>query len=52
MCAWGSEDTWVQTSLVAQWIRTHLAMDGHGFHPLVQEDSTSHRATKPMSYNH
>ena len=39
-CAW--------TSLVAQWIRIHLPMQGTWVQSLVQEDSTCHKATKPV----
>ena len=35
-----------RTSLVVQWIRTRLPMQGIWVQSLVQEDSTCHRATK------
>ena len=39
------------TSLIAQWIRLCLPMQGTRVQCLVQEDSTSHRATKPVHHN-
>ena len=39
------------TSLVVQRIRIHLPMHGMWVWSLVQEDSTSHGATKPMHQN-
>ena len=38
-------------SLVVQWIRIHLAVQGTWIQSLVQEDSTCSRATKPRSHN-
>ena len=35
-------------SLVVQWLRIHLPMQGTQVQSLVQEDSTCCRATKPM----
>ena len=40
------------TSLVAQWMRICLPMQGTQVQSLIQEDSTSHRATKPVSHNY
>ena len=40
------------TSLVAQWIRTRLPMQGTWVQFLVWEDSTCCGAAKPMSHNH
>ena len=40
------------TSLVAEWIQIHLPKQRTQVQPLVQEDSTSRRATKPMHQNH
>ena len=37
---------------MVQWLRIHLPMQGTWVWSLAQEDSTSHRATKPMSRNH
>ena len=34
-------------SLVAQWLRIHLPMQGTRVQALVQEDPTCHGATKP-----
>ena len=41
-----------QTSLVAQWIRIHLPVQGTWVGPLVQEDLTCHGATKPVRHNY
>ena len=40
------------TSLVVQWIRICLPMQGTGVRSLVQEDSTCHRASKPVPHNY
>ena len=40
------------TSLVVQWLTVHLLMQGTWVQFLVQEDSTCHRANKPMSHNY
>ena len=40
------------TSLVVQWLRVHLPMQGTRAWSLVREDSTCHRATKPMCCNY
>ena len=37
----------MQTFLLVQWMRIHLPMQGTWVWPLVQEDSTCHRAAKP-----
>ena len=42
----------VGTSLVAQWLRIHLPMQGTQVRALVLEDSTCRRATKPMCRNY
>ena len=39
-------------SLVAQWLRTHLPMQGTRIRSLVQEDPTRWGATKPVSHNY
>ena len=39
------------TSLVVQWLRVHLLMQGTRVQSLVQEDSTCRRANKPMSHD-
>ena len=41
-----------ETSLVVQWLRIHLPMQGTWVGALVQEDPTCHGATKPMSHNY
>ena len=40
------------TSLVAQWLRIHLPMQGIRVRALVWEDPTCHRATKPVCHNY
>ena len=40
------------TSLVAQWLRIHLPMQGTRVQALVREDLTCHEATKPMRHNY
>ena len=40
------------TSLVAQWLRICLPMQGTRVPALVQEDLTCHRATKPTCHNY
>ena len=39
-------------SLVAQWLRIHLPMQGTQVGALVQEDPTCHRTIKPVCYNY
>ena len=39
------------TSLVAQWLRILLPMQGTRVQALLQEDPTCHGATKPMHHN-
>ena len=39
-------------SLVAQWLRIHLPMQGTRVRALVWENPTCHGATKPMSHNY
>ena len=41
-----------RASLVIQWLRIHLAMQGTGIRCLVWEDSTCYGATKPMCHNY
>ena len=41
-----------QTSLVAQWLRICLLMQGTWVRALVREDPTCHGATKPMCHNY
>ena len=38
-----------RTSLVVQWLRIHLPMQGTRVQSLVQEDPTSRRATNPSA---
>ena len=40
------------TSLVAQWLRIHLPMQGTQVQALVREDPTCHGATKPVRHNY
>ena len=40
------------TSLVAQWLRIRLPMQGTWVQSLVQEDPTCRVATKPMCHNY
>ena len=40
------------TSLVVQWLRIRLPVQGTQVRSLVQEDSTCRRATKPMRHNY
>ena len=41
-----------RASLVAQWLRIHLLMQGTWVQALVQEDPTCHGATKPVCHNY
>ena len=47
-----SENKLMGTSLVAQWLRLCLPMQGIQVRPLGQEDPICHGATKPMSHNY
>ena len=40
------------TSLMAQWLRIHLPMQGTWVWASVREDLTCHRATKPVCHNY
>ena len=42
----------VRASLVAQWLRIHLPMQGTRVWALVREDPTCRGATKPVSHNY
>ena len=42
----------VGASLVAQWLRIRLPMQGAWVRALVQEDPTCHGATKPVHHNY
>ena len=39
-------------SLVAQWLRIHLPMQGTWVRALIQENPTGHGATKPVHHNY
>ena len=41
-----------RSSLVVQWLRIHLPMQGTRVQSLVREDPTCRRATKPVSHNY
>ena len=41
-----------RASLVVQWFRIHLPMQGTQVQFLVQEDSTGHRTTKPVHHSY
>ena len=42
----------IGASLVAQWLRIHLPMQGTQVRALVREDPTCRGATKPVRHNH
>ena len=44
--------TLVRTSVVAQWLRICLPMQGTQVRALVWEDPICHRATKPVRHNY
>ena len=44
-------NTTFRASLVAQWLRIRLPMQGTRVRALVREDPTRHGATKPASHN-
>ena len=48
----GSRSTNFQASLVAQWLRVCLPMQGTRVRALVWEDPTCRGATRPMSHNY
>ena len=43
---------WYWTSLVAQWLRIHLPVQGTRVRALVWEDPTCRGATKPVHHNY
>ena len=47
-----TESRWVGTSLVAQWLRIRLPMQGKRVRALVREDPTCRGATKPVRHNY
>ena len=48
---WRTDINILRISLMVQWLRTDCQCKGHEFN-LVREDSTCHRATKPMGHNY
>ena len=42
----------LRASLVAQWLRVHLPMQGTRVQALVREDPTCRGATKPTRHNY
>ena len=44
--------TEIGASLVAQWLRIRLPMQGTQVQALVREDPTCHGATKPVHHNY
>ena len=40
------------TSLVAQWLRIHLPVQGTWVRALVRDDPTCHGATKPVRHSY
>ena len=44
--------SWKGTSVVAQWLRTHLPMQGTRVRALIWEDPTCRGATKPVHHNY
>ena len=51
-CAAGARQGKREASLVAQWSRIRLPMQGTRVRALVREDPTCHRATKPVHHNY
>ena len=54
-CGYGQTESKVymeRTSLVAQWLRICLPMQGTQVRALVREDPTYHGATKPVRHNY
>ena len=49
---WSFKEHAEGASLVAQWLRIHLPVQGTGVQSLVWEDPTCHGATKPMCHNY
>ena len=48
----GTRKPFPETSVVAQWLRIHLPMQGTRVRALAQEDPTCHGATKPVGHNY
>ena len=49
---WPGKERQVQASLVAQWLRIHLSMQGTRVWALVREDPTCCGTTKPVYHNY
>ena len=49
---WLQQELHQWASLVAQWLRIRLPMQGTWVRALVREDPTCHGATKPVSHNY
>ena len=47
-----SQEVVCRTSLVAQWLRIHLPMQGTRVRALVREDPTCRGAAKPVRHNY
>ena len=47
-----SNKDYTQTSLVAQWLRTRLPMQGTQVRSLVRDDPTCYGAAKPVCHNY
>ena len=47
-----SRKTSFKTSLVVQWLRIHLPMQGTWVQSLAQKDSTCHGAARPMHHSY
>ena len=52
LCLKHPKITYLGTSLVVQWLRIRLPMQGTRVRALVREDPTCHGATKPASHNY
>ena len=46
------QEYFIETSLVAQWLRIHLPMQGTRVRALVQEDPTCRGVTKPVHHKY
>ena len=51
-CLCDHQNCTLGTSLVAQWLRIRLPMQGIRVRALVREDPTCHGATKPVHHNY
>ena len=49
---WGSQKLYLGTSLVAQWLRIHLPMQGTRVRAVVREVPTCRGETKPVWHNY